>query len=238
MVVPELTAEQALRAAINRVRAKMLRACLAMRMPRERALACAARAASNYAEARRRIALANMQRRGEATSTASTAAPTHGGRQPPAGLLRIVQCTPLLEDRIRRDYRNLAPYIERVEEFARIAESLRRGRPSCSSNVSLEFSSPTEVSGEEESLVFIDDEAFFQRTHKAVCTRVSDVFSMPSCSTPRSASAQEPAVVAIARLLSGRFSHVWNAMSTEALVRSNTVEVGSELYFSSTTSTA
>ena len=230
MVVPELTAEQALRAAINRVRAKILRACLAMRMPRERALACAARAASNYAEARRRIA--------------STAAPCtdtylgHGGRQPPARLLRIVQCTPLLEDRIRRDYRNLAPYIERVEEFARIAETLRRGRPSCSSNVSLEFSSPTEVSGEEESLVFIDDEAFFQRTHKAVCTRVSDVFSMPSCSTPRSASTQEPAVVAIARLLSGRFSHVWNAMSTEALVRSNTVEVGSELYFSSTTSTA
>ena len=215
-----------------------------MKMPRERALACAARAASNYAEARRRIASANMQRRGEATSTASTEAPCtdtylgHGGRQPPARLLRIVQCTPLLEDRIRRDYRNLAPYIERVEEFARIAGSLRRGRPSCSSNVSLEFSSPTEVSGEEESLVFIDDEAFFQRTHKAVCTRVSDVFSMPSCSTPRSASAQEPAVVAIARLLSGRFSHVWNAMSTEALVRSNTVEVGSELYFSSTTSTA
>ena len=253
-----LTMEQADRAATSRTRARLLRHCLSRGMPRDQARAYARRASSNYSEARRRL-------RTSARRTADAADPPsppssgqpcgYGMREHATESAMATARAPQrrnLEDSIRREYQQLAPYIERVEELVRVAESLRR-RPSSRDapwracpHVSLEFTSPGSAAGEADtSLVFIDGEAFFQQSHVSAdhvvsTVRVSDVFSFqPSSSTsaidaPTMAPATPP-TVALARLLRGQHSRVWRAMSLEAIVRSNMAQAGTELYFESTT---
>ena len=165
------------------------------------------------------------------------------GRRPDA--LRHGRCG-AIEDSMRREYQELAPYIERVEMLARIAENLRR--PSSNNRalsgqscqiVSLEFISPKGAEGNvDTSLVFIDGEAFFQQSRVSAdnavySVKVSDVFSFhPSSSAP---SPGVPPAVALARLLRDQYSRVWSAMSLEAIIRSNMTMVGTELYFESST---
>ena len=267
-----LTMEQADRAATSRTRARLLRHCLSRGMPRDQARAYARRASSNYSEARRRLRTSARRTADAACCAHSTAQQTHSTADPPSppssgqpcgyGMREHATESAMatarapqrrnLEDSIRREYQQLAPYIERVEELVRVAESLRR-RPSSRDapwracpHVSLEFTSPGSAAGEADtSLVFIDGEAFFQQSHVSAdhvvsTVRVSDVFSFqPSSSTsaldaPTMAPATPP-TVALARLLRGQHSRVWRAMSLEAIVRSNMAQAGTELYFESTT---
>ena len=132
-----------------------------------------------------------------------------------------------VEERMRRDFQSLAPYIERVNEIgsacAALSHTAQRSYPS-PPTISLEFGAPCVEAGEKVStcLVIIDGHAFFQRSHEdGHDERVSDIYSFAS----------DNEVIAVARALRGPFRAVWKAMQLEAIIRSNMQAAGNEFYF-------
>ena len=137
-------------------------------------------------------------------------------------------CAVDVQERVRREYLDLAPYIDRIESLASLHAALRTARQKVAPlppSVAFEFvSPPVNEAGETFGLVFDDDrEAYVQLTnaggHGMI---VSDVYSLDALED----------VVSLARLLRS-LPGVFDAMQLEAIVLSNVRESPDECFFAS-----
>ena len=129
--------------------------------------------------------------------------------------IRYESSTRSIEERVRREYQRIAPYMERIETLARIHAKLTLN----SNNVTFDFAGPNMNGPGQDpryyTLEFDADGSASIRDNdeeEGVSTLVEREFEMSSTQD----------VIALARLISQpRFRDLWKATEWEALITSN-----------------